>query len=284
MPPESLPQRQPKDAKGHDHIMIFSWNRLLGGGDEVLAARPRLALHHWPAAVYAIGDVHGCLAQLRQLHDKIFADAATIAGDKLIICCGDYIDRGPDSAGVLDYLNTPLPAGFRRVCLAGNHEVMMLEHVANPRNVSEWFKFGGVETLLSYGLDIQTYLSASPRIRTALLLTHIPDYHLTFLRNLPVILTLPGAIFVHAGIRPGVPLDRQTEGDLLWIRDAFFDAADGVDGIVVHGHTPAADPVVTPHRICVDTGAFATGTLTAVRLVVEQSPEFIKVTALGPRS
>lgn len=241
-------------------------------------------MDRWPGAVYAIGDVHGCLTQLRLLHDRIIADAAHIDGDKLIVCCGDYVDRGPDSAGVLDYLNEPLPEGFQRICLAGNHEIMMLEHVANPRNVTEWFKYGGMETLLSYGLDIQTYLTASPRIRAALLLSHVPDHHLAFLHDLPLILTLPGTIFVHAGIRPGVPLSQQSESDLLWIRDAFFDAADGVAGMVVHGHTPAIEPVVTPHRICIDSGAFATGTLTAVRLVDGQKPEFIKVTALDPRS
>ena len=263
--------------------MIFRWNTLLGS-DATASPRRRVALEHWPAAVYAIGDVHGCLTQLRLLHDKILTDAATITGDKLIVCCGDYVDRGPDAAGVLDFLSEPLPSGFTRICLEGNHEAMMLDHIANPASGSDWFRLGGMQTLQSYGLDIQDYVTASPQARLALLQTHLPDQHLAFLRGLPLVLTLPGYIFVHAGIRPGIALERQSETDLLWIRDEFFDAADRIDGVVVHGHTPSIEPVSTAHRICVDTGAFATGTLTAARIVAGAPPVFIQASAPIQRS
>lgn len=243
-------------------------------------ARPRLELTEWPAAVYAIGDVHGCLAQLRLLHTRILEDASTIPGEKLIVCLGDYVDRGVNSAGVLDYLTGPQPEGIKRICLAGNHEVMMLDHFANPRTADNWLSFGGAETLTSYGIDPARYIAASPKVRRSLLESHIPTQHIQFMESLPALLSLPGLVLVHAGIRPGVPLADQREDDLLWMRDAPEGDAlpsDGPD--VVHGHTPSPEPVQRGNSLCIDTGAFATGILTAVRLQPGQEPRFLNVSS-----
>lgn len=231
------------------------------------APRPHLSAADWPAVVYAVGDVHGCLDELRALDSNIAEDAAAIEGEKWIVMLGDYIDRGSNSAGVIDRLNAAPPAGFRRICLAGNHETMMLRFLDAPDPNDDWLKFGGQETLYSYGISLPAGNRLKRKQLKALLDSHIPREHIAFLRELPLTLSLPGTVFVHAGLRPGIDsVERQHEGDLLWIRDEFFDAPPTRDRLVVHGHTPAPEPVSLPGRICVDTGAFATGTLTAARL------------------
>lgn len=262
--------------------MPFGLRRLFGHGAEAPAAlaRPRLHIPEWPAVVYAIGDVHGCLAQLRLLHRKILADAAGIDGTKLIVLLGDYVDRGVDSAGVLDFLMSGAPAGFSQICLVGNHEVMMLDHIAEPRSADRWLSLGGVETLISYGVDPSSYMTASVKDRTAILQSHIPSQHQEFLRSLPVMVSLPGLVLVHAGLRAGVPLKDQDEDDLLWIREQTDarPAEDVVgDPLVVHGHTPGPEPTFSKKSINIDTGAFATGILTAVRLRDGDKPFFLNV-------
>jgi serine/threonine protein phosphatase 1 len=244
------------------------------GADRADTAQ-RVTLEQWPDAVYAIGDVHGCLDLLRDLHDQILADAS--AQTKLIVMLGDYVDRGPDSAGVLDFLAAPLPPGVRRICLAGNHEAMMLGFLADPTR-SGWLNLGGEETLRSYQIDLDTFLSGNLRVRQQMLHVAIPSDHLAFLHNLPVMLTLPGYVFVHAGLRHGVPLEQQTTNDLLWIREEFHDVVDRLPAgpfVTVHGHTPAREPILNPRRICVDTGAYVHGRLTAVRLRQDAVPELI---------
>ncbi|WP_323013457.1 metallophosphoesterase family protein [Devosia sp.] len=230
------------------------------------APRPRISADHWPEAVYAIGDVHGCLAQLLELEAAIVADSAGRAGESWIVMLGDYIDRGPASAQVLDHLIAPPPPGIRRICLAGNHEEMFLDFLGDPRTGSRWPDFGGLETLASYGLPSATLLGLPARRRRDMLAAYIPETHLDFLAGLPALLTLPGMVFVHAGLRPGVPLERQGEQDLLWIREPFLGADAGLPGFVIHGHTPGPEVVRTPHRLCLDTGAFATGVLSGARL------------------
>jgi len=260
--------------------MGFRLRNLFGAGRKPImpASRARLSMTTLPAAIYAVGDVHGCLDQLQRLHAKILDDALSIPGDKLIVMLGDYIDRGPDSARVLDFLQQPLPEGFQRVCLVGNHEIVMLDHLADPGNAIRWLDFGGVETLQSYGVDFERYAAASGEERAAILASHIPLQHIEFARNLTALLAMPGLVFVHAGIRPGVPLAIQDERDLFWIRGAFTDSTLDLGALVVHGHTPGAAPIVRSNRICVDTGAYATGTLTAVRILPGQSPLFLNVT------
>jgi serine/threonine protein phosphatase 1 len=226
--------------------------------------------------VYAIGDVHGCSVELGGLIELIIADAEAYEGEKWLVLLGDYIDRGPDSASVLDWLCAPPPAGLRRIALAGNHDVMMLDYEADPRRNGLWLEHGGVQALLSYGLDAAKLDGRSSRDIRRLLATHIPTDHFALLRSLPLTLSLPGIVFVHAGIRPGVAIREQSETDLLWTPFADERPALPDQPAVVHGHIPALEPLVTPASICVDTGAFATGKLTAVRLTSDGSYHFIQ--------
>jgi serine/threonine protein phosphatase 1 len=248
--------------------------------EEPIPERQRLTLPTMPAAIYAIGDVHGCLTQLRRLQEVIVTASQVIEGEKLIIMLGDYVDRGPESAGTLDFLMEPPPESFRRICLAGNHDEMMLAHAENPQ-FAEWLTYGGYETLASYGIDPAAYRSASPRHRAALINSHVPAIHLDFLANLPVLVSAPGVVFSHAGIRPDIPIPEQDDQDLMWpAHDYPADAYEGLP-LVVHGHTPFPSPQVFRHRICVDTGCFATGTLTAVRLQPGKKPSLINVRNVG---
>lgn len=229
--------------------------------------RTRIELSEWPAAIYAIGDIHGCLKQLQSLQSKIIEDGSRVQGRKLIVCLGDYVDRGPDSAGVLDFLNLPLPSDFERICLVGNHEVMMLDHLRAPKNVEGWFNLGGRETLASYGIEPDRYTAASHKERLELLRSYIPSQHIDFLEALPALLSFPGVAFVHAGLRFGVPFKDQRDDDLFWMSgDPKPFISSEADFIVVHGHIAGSEPLFRGNWIGIDTGAYATGRLTALCL------------------
>ncbi|KQU99451.1 hypothetical protein ASC89_10745 [Devosia sp. Root413D1] len=247
--------------------MLRAMNALFGSrrAPQSLAARERLSASARPALVYAIGDVHGCLAELRQLERLIEADAAGTPGEKWMVLLGDYIDRGPQSAQVIDHLLAPAPAGFRRFTLAGNHEQMLLDFLAAPQQSAEWLDYGGVETLTSYGIDARDG-GGRPAMLARSLEAQMPRSHLEWLRQLPISLETPGFFFAHAGVRPGRTLAEQLDGDLMWIREPFLGGATGTGKIVVHGHTPEAEPMRLPWRIGIDTGAFATGRLTSARI------------------
>ena len=233
-------------------------------------SHPRLAFHDWPAAVYAIGDVHGCLEQLHRLEAVIADDGKAISGDKWLITLGDHIDRGPDSAGVIGHVMGPAPDGFTRFSLLGNHEALMLDFLANPEAHAYWLDEGGLETLASYNFGATLNEDA--------VATHwIPEGHLDFIAELPIYLSLPGWLFVHAGIRPGIPLAAQTDDDLIWIRAPFLTSQLTGGLRIVHGHTPAPDIVATPHRIGVDTQCFLTGKLSAVRVMPDGSTKYFSV-------
>lgn len=236
----------------------------------------RLFSDAWPAAVYAIGDVHGCHRQLLEMEQAIIADAAPMRGEKWIVTLGDYIDRGPDSAAVIEHLLQPLPDGFRRYCLRGNHEQIMLDFLRDPANHSYWLDEGGEATLASYGIDLEREFQGDVLGGfMAYLYEQIPPAHLEFIAGLPLLLSLPGWLFVHAGVRPGVEIDRQSPEDLIWIREPFLSGA-GMPGVrVVHGHTPTREPVVTPARIGIDTRCFHTGRLTAVRVTPDGATSFL---------
>ena len=225
--------------------------------------------------IYAIGDVHGCLGELHALEDMIVADAAGMAGEKWLVMLGDYIDRGPSSAQVIDHLLAPPPAGFQRTCLVGNHEEMLLAFLENPRRGGDWLENGGDTTLASYGVDLQRLKRSSAKAKAAALDALMPLEHREFLKGLPILVDVPGYAFVHAGLAPGVPLDRQDDADLIWIRERFLDAVPTPGLVVVHGHTPGTEPVVKPARIGIDTAAYATGRLTAVRIGADGSFGFL---------
>lgn len=254
-------------------------NRLLRGGqarepDEPSSNRRRLSFDAEPAAIYAIGDVHGRLDLLLELQARILEDGAKVAGDKWIVTLGDHIDRGPESAAVLDRLMEPPPEGWRSFSLLGNHELEMQKFVARPRASSGWLEFGGVETLISYGMpSMQVFDENLKRDRWRQLVdTWIPPEHLAWLDDLPVLIETPGYLFVHAGIVPGLPLAQQHDLDLVGFRDDFTEDFGELGKVVVHGHQVRRTPLVTASRIGIDTGAYATGILTAVRLMPGRPP------------
>jgi len=213
--------------------------------------------------IYAIGDVHGCADRLAAMHGAIARDARQRPVAAItIIHLGDAIDRGPHSAAVLERLLAPPPvAGATMVNLIGNHEIMMLE-ACEPRAkraaLDLWLDNGGDATLASYGLPVSALSPA------------VPPAHLALLRRSPFRWVAGDYLFVHAGIRPGVPLDAQDPHDLVWIREPFLSFAGELPLVVVHGHTPAATPEIRAHRIGIDTGACFGGTLTCLVLEGER--------------
>ncbi len=217
--------------------------------------------------IYAIGDIHGRLDLLMRLQDKIRADAArSRARRRVIVYLGDYVDRGPDSQAVVEHLAQNPLEGFETVHLKGNHEDMMLRFLAGEPVARIWFMNGGMETLRSYG--VTGLVEDLPAIARAALARGVPEGHRQFLGGLALSHTEGDYLFVHAGIRPGVPLARQGEADLLWIREEFLDSDASHGKVVVHGHTISPRPEVRANRIGIDTGAFMTGRLTA--LVLEE--------------
>jgi serine/threonine protein phosphatase 1 len=211
--------------------------------------------------IYAIGDPHGCAGRLAALHDRIAdhllaypAEAATL------IHLGDYVDRGPDSAAVIDLLLDPPPLhGLKVVNLIGNHEQMMLAALsptAPDQVVSFWLDNGGGATLESYGLSPEDPANWD----------EVPAEHLAFLRACRPSHAAGGYFFAHAGVRPDVPLAQQDVMDLTWIREPFLSWRGHLPAVVVHGHTPSKTPEVRAHRIGIDTGAVFGGDLTCVVL------------------
>lgn len=215
---------------------------------------------------YVIGDVHGCLDLLDRLLADIAADhQARPPARGLLVLLGDLIDRGPDSAGVIERLRTFDRAGFKLICLAGNHEEVLLKILAgDSKEIAGWLRFGGAETLLSYGASLGEIEALSPEAaqrRIAQLI--LPDHH-GFLDQLGDSLRFGDYLFVHAGIRPGVPPDQQSLRDLRWIREPFLSDTRDHGMVVVHGHTISDAVEEVGSRIGIDTGAYATGRLTAL--------------------
>ncbi len=222
--------------------------------------------------VYAIGDIHGRVDLLEALHREIVADAEqlTPGTDKLALYVGDYVDRGLESRQVLDLLlGQPLP-DFHPVYLLGNHDAWLLSFLLDAKIGSTWLRYGGDATLHSYGVrlrrpteDPQFYQDLQAELRERL-----PRRHIEFLEELELSYETGDYLFVHAGVRPSVPLDRQIADDLLWIREPFLSSRRDLGKVVVHGHTVEAEPSVRANRIGIDTGACWTGRLTC--LVLEE--------------
>ncbi len=233
-----------------------------------VAARPRLSVDLRQTAVYAVGDVHGCYDEMITLERMIAKDAEQLHGDKLIIMLGDYIDRGPDSAQVIEHLVHPPVDGLRRVCLIGNHEVALLNYVDGLISFKDWSSLGADATLRSYGIDLQQLrrLYSSSRLVDDIIRASIPARHVAFLRELPILVDGGSVVFVHAGLRPSLPLNSQRDIDLVTIRDEFYRQAKSLPYYVVHGHTVVAKPQHSVRRINIDTGACFTGSLSALRL------------------
>jgi serine/threonine protein phosphatase 1 len=219
--------------------------------------------------VYAVGDIHGQLDLLTTVADMIEASETLLAPARtVVIFLGDYIDRGPESRGVIDFLLRYRPRNIETVFLRGNHEDMLLNALHTPDMFHVWAMNGGLATALSYGVAFDPYHNpkSDPRGIIRQLDAALPSAHRHFLENLPIGLEIGDYLFVHAGVRPGVPLDRQEDLDCLFIRDEFLDYRGSFGKVIVHGHTPAAEPEVLPNRIGIDTGAVFTGRLTALCL------------------
>jgi serine/threonine protein phosphatase 1 len=217
--------------------------------------------------IYAIGDIHGRADLLERMLNRIDADLASNPVRLGIqVFLGDYIDRGPASREVLDRL-VARNGSCRSVFLKGNHESYLTGFLTNPPILEDWQRYGGLETLMSYGITPSINANAATQAQLAAALDQaLPESHRRFIGKLKSSFTCGDYFFAHAGVRPGVPLAKQREEDLLWIRQDFLLYEEDFSKIVVHGHTPVPQPDVRPNRINIDTGAFATGQLTCLIL------------------
>ena len=218
--------------------------------------------------IYAVGDIHGRSDLVNSLLDRIDADLeAHPVGRSIQIFLGDYIDRGADSRSVIDRL-IERQQTHETICLKGNHEALLLSFLEEPGVLDGWRRWGGLETLMSYGLKPGSRVDPEERVRLSeTLARELPQSHREFFANLKTTYQCGDFFFVHAGVRPGIRLSSQVDDDLLWIRDEFLLAQDNFGKIVVHGHDPVHEPEVRANRINIDTGAYITGNLTC--LVIE---------------
>lgn len=214
--------------------------------------------------VVAVGDLHGQLELLETLWLRI-ADLArqSTCRHRTLVFVGDYVDRGPHSAELVDRLLDGFD-GFETVFLKGNHDETLLQFLLDPSVGEVWRNFGGLETLRSYGVSHDPARSWADT-RNALALA-MPQAHINFFKNLKLHHLAGDYLFVHAGLRPHVRLEDQSAQDLLWIREEFLDSSSDFGRVVVHGHTPAREPEVRHNRIGIDTGAYMSGKLTALVL------------------
>ncbi len=226
---------------------------------------PTGALGH---RAYVVGDIHGRLDLLDQLLGEIRRDVAKRPPRKmLLVFLGDLIDRGPNSAQVIESLRSYKEEGVRTVFLLGNHEEVLLRILDGDTSlVASWLRFGGAECLKSYGVDPDQVAVMDDEAALATIRAAIPEEHQAFLRSFVDTCRFGDYLFVHAGIRPGVSIDQQVQSDLRWIREPFlFDESDH-GCVVVHGHTISPEVEERPNRIGIDTGAYRTGILTALVL------------------
>jgi serine/threonine protein phosphatase 1 len=224
---------------------------------------------------YVVGDIHGRLDLLESLLDKIHDQIADRPARKiLIVFVGDLIDRGPNSAQVVERLRTYTHPRARPVFLLGNHEEVLLRILRGESDlITKWRAFGGSECLASYGVDSSKLTGMSDEDALQVIRGAIPKAHVEFLESFDDSCRFGDYLFVHAGIRPGVEIDQQRQSDLRWIREPFlFDETDH-GFVVVHGHTIRPEVEIRPNRIGIDTGAYRTGVLTA--LAIEGSDSWL---------
>lgn len=220
------------------------------------------------ARAYAIGDVHGRLDLLHDLLERIDDDSRRRPCEgEFIVFLGDLIDRGPDSAGVIQLLRGLQPRRARLVFIMGNHEEMLLRVLgAESDQFRDWLRFGGYECAQSYGVAVGRLATLAPAAAAAEVRAAIPPADIAFLESFVDSFRFGDYLFVHAGIRPGIALEKQTISDLRWIREDFLRSPAKHAHFVVHGHTISEVPDEQPNRIGIDTGAYASGILTAICL------------------
>ncbi len=218
--------------------------------------------------VYAVGDIHGRYDLLAEIYERILADIAGHGpAHNVGIFLGDYIDRGPSSRDVLAWLSESKLAFNEWVFLRGNHEEAMERFLSDPQILEHWRQFGGYETLYSYGVTPPV-----DRTADAIDASHrefvrvFPDRQRSLLARMEDHVIVGDYFFVHAGVRPGVPLDSQNPEDLLWIREPFLNSDADFGKFVVHGHTPVSEPDERINRFNIDTGAYLTNRLTCLVL------------------
>jgi serine/threonine protein phosphatase 1 len=228
---------------------------------------------------YAVGDIHGRLDLLERLLTRIEQDiAARPKARTFIIFLGDYIDRGPKSAGVIERLRTYRPAHATPIFLSGNHEEVLLKILAGERGIfASWLKFGGAECAESYGMDVAALRQLDEISALALVRAKVPRAHREFLEHCADTFRFGDYLFVHAGIRPGIPVEEQDRADLRWIRDPFLSDAKDHGFVVVHGHTIVERVEERTNRIAIDTGAYHSGILTC--LAIEEAERWYLTTA-----
>lgn len=235
---------------------------------------------------FAIGDVHGRVDLLDRIVARV-REAAWSSGvsNAVAIFLGDYVDRGPHSSTVIDYLLNELPLGIEWRFLKGNHEAAMLQFIDAPLPNRGWLAHGGLETLASYRVSPLPSIGSSDQAvldAHAHLVACIPASHMSFLENLERYVVFGDYAFVHAGVDVHAALDQQTDADLFWAREPFLSDRRGLSHVIVHGHTPVREPYRDHRRICVDTGAYATGRITAA-CFLDEAVSFIVEDASGRR-
>jgi serine/threonine protein phosphatase 1 len=212
--------------------------------------------------IYAVGDIHGRADLLRETLERLDEDLWRRPIEYAFeVFLGDYIDRGPASKDVIDLLTARMVQNHS-ICLRGNHEELMETFLQNPRALASWLRLGGLETLISYGVVSRADGAGSITDIHQRFCRAFPRAHQIFMQCLKPWICCGDYLFVHAGIRPEVPLDQQTMSDLLWIREEFLNFSPQHAKYIVHGHTPVAHPDVRSNRINIDTGAWRSGTLT----------------------
>jgi serine/threonine protein phosphatase 1 len=215
--------------------------------------------------IYAIGDIHGRADLLSEITTRIDDDIRRRPiAHTVEVYLGDYIDRGPHSRTVIDLLAVRLVANHA-VCLRGNHEAVMEGFLQDPAILQYWEPLGGMQTLASYGIelhaDTDTALDLHRRFLDA-----FPRAHELFMQCLRNQFSCGDFLFVHAGIRPDIPIEQQDVNDLIWIRNEFLESTRDHERFIVHGHTPVPHPDIRHNRINIDTGAWRTGTLTCIAI------------------
>lgn len=222
--------------------------------------------------VYAIGDVHGCNEEFGRLLTRIDADhAGRTPLRQIIVLLGDLVDRGPDSAGVVQRAMELSQSGREVHLIAGNHEELLLDScIGDDKALRIFARNGGRETALSYGISDDDYDAADFTELQRLLEAHVPPEHRDFLTQMEQMVVIGDYAFVHAGVRPGVPFEEQASADLRWIRDRFLNHTEPFERFVIHGHTITEDVDEKPNRIGIDTGAYLGGPLTAIALEGDQ--------------
>lgn len=221
---------------------------------------------------YAIGDVHGCFDQLKSLFDEIEKDIRSRPPKPtFVVMLGDIIDRGPDSRRVIEFLRNYSSDLATLKCLSGNHEAALVEGVRRNRSMlSKWIAHGGLQCAMSYGaLPSELIDKSDAEIETVLLQT-IPEEHIRFLESFGDTIRFGDYLLVHAGLRPGVPLQQQSREDLHWIREEFLEVEYDHGFIIVHGHSIVPEPAIGLTKISIDTGAYAGGELTALGMEDEE--------------